>query len=51
MISRRKFLKSSSEAGVAIAATSAGLGTMLVESIDRSAEPRDDTFLFCIRKI
>ena len=37
MISRRKFLKSSSEAGVAIAATSAGLGTMLAESIDRSA--------------
>ena len=36
MISRRKFLKRSSEAGAAIAATSAGLGAMLSEPINHS---------------
>ena len=34
MISRRKFLKRSSEAGVAIAATSAGLGATIPEPVD-----------------
>jgi hypothetical protein len=37
MISRRRFLKKSSEAGIAIATTSAGLGTMLSELVGRSA--------------
>ena len=37
MISRRKFLKRSSEAGLAIAATSAGLGGAQSEPADRSA--------------
>jgi hypothetical protein len=37
VISRREFLKGSSQAGVAIAATSAGLGTMLTESIGHCA--------------
>ena len=36
MISRRKFLKRSSEAGVALAATGAGLGAMLCEPSNRS---------------
>ena len=37
MISRRKFLKRSSEAGVAFAATGVGLGAMLSEPSSRSA--------------
>jgi hypothetical protein len=37
VISRRKFLKRSSEAGVALAATGAGLGAMLCEPSDRCA--------------
>jgi hypothetical protein len=37
VISRRKFLKKSSEAGVGIAATSVGLGTMLSEPSNHSA--------------
>jgi hypothetical protein len=37
MISRRKFLKRSSEAGVALAATGAGLGAMLCEPSNHSA--------------
>jgi hypothetical protein len=37
VISRRKFLKRSSEAGVALAATGAGLGAMLCEPSNRSA--------------
>jgi len=36
VISRRKFLKRSSEAGVALAATGAGLGAMLCEPSNRS---------------
>src|SRR6516164_3182588 len=37
VISRRKFLKRSSEAGVALAATGAGLGAMLCEPSNRCA--------------
>src|SRR6516164_5503742 len=37
VISRRKFLKKSSEAGVALAATGAGLGAMLCEPSNRCA--------------
>ncbi|MBV9642559.1 MAG: twin-arginine translocation signal domain-containing protein [Verrucomicrobia bacterium] len=38
MISRRNFLKKSSNTGTAIAATSDGFGTMLSQSVDQYAE-------------
>jgi hypothetical protein len=37
MISRRRFLKSSSEAGIAITTARVGLGAMLVDAVESAA--------------